>query len=147
MNKFKYKYNNLLNIKEKYEKVAKGKLKDAMEELNLENEKLESYHEDKHNCQESLQADIKQGVNISSLKIYGSYLKGLESKILRQEKSVEQCNVNVTHFRTALIRASTERRTFEKLKEKEREVYNYQEKKAEERFVDQLVTFNNYKSN
>ncbi|MEW9124918.1 MAG: flagellar export protein FliJ [Thermotaleaceae bacterium] len=147
MNKFQYKYENLLNIKEKYEKMAKEKLNDAMEKLNSEKKKLQVYHQDKVNCQELLRINMEQGLNVSSLKNYGSYLNGLETKILQQKESVSQSNVRVDHLRNAVLKASTERRTFEKLKEKEKENYSYQEKKEEERFVDQLVTFNNYKSN
>ena len=147
MNKFHFKYDNLLNIKEKHEEIAKGKLHKAVERLDLEKDKLNGLNKDKFNCRQQLRCQMEQGVHASQLKVYETYMHNLNQKIHHQKESIEQCSNSVNYLRTALIKASTERRTFEKLKEKEKELFNYQEKKEEEKFIDQLVTFNNYKSN
>lgn len=147
MNKFRFKYDNLLNIKEKHEEIAKGKLHKAVEKVDLEKDKLNGYNKDRYNCQNHLRCQMEQGVPAAHLKTYESYMHNLSQKIHHQKESIEQCNDAVSHLRAALIKASTERRTFEKLKEKGKQFFNYQEKIEEEKFIDQLVTFNNFKSN
>ncbi|AOT68280.1 flagellar export protein FliJ [Geosporobacter ferrireducens] len=147
MNKFHFKYDNLLNVKEKHEEIAKGKLHKAVEKLDLEKDILNGFNKDRRNCQQQLRSQMEEGVHAARLKVYESYMHNLNQKIQHQQESIEQCNNNINHLRMALVKATTEKRTFEKLKEKEKQLFNYQEKKEEEKFIDQLVTFNNFKSN
>ncbi|QXM06148.1 flagellar export protein FliJ [Crassaminicella indica] len=147
MLKFRFKYQNLLEVKEKYEDVIKGKLNKAQSKLQNEKKQLRELEKYKDNCKNHIALKVQSGINVGYLKTYDSFLLGLKRKIHEQIQIVEQCNNEVNKCRQELMKASMEKRTFEKLKEKEKENFCYIEKKEEENFVDQLVTFQNFKSN
>ncbi|QZY56750.1 flagellar export protein FliJ [Crassaminicella profunda] len=147
MLKFSFKYQNLLKVKEKYEDVIKGKMHKAQSKLQDEKKRLEELENQKNDCGKRIALKIQSGASVGDLKIYDSFVMGLKRKISEQMQIVEQCSHEVNKCRQDLMKAAMEKRTFEKLKEKEKENFYYMEKKEEENFVDQLVTFQNFKSN
>ncbi|MCT4606720.1 MAG: flagellar export protein FliJ [Marinisporobacter sp.] len=146
MLKFSFKYENLLKVKEKHEDVIKGKMHKAQSKLQDEKNKLKELQNQKNDCEKHISLKMQNGINIKDLKVYDSFLIGLKRKMDEQRQVIEQCKIEVNKYKQELMKAAMEKKTFEKLKEKEKEKFYYIEKKEEENFVDQLVTFQNFKS-
>ncbi|MCT4618612.1 MAG: flagellar export protein FliJ [Marinisporobacter sp.] len=147
MLKFSFKYQNLLKVKEKYEDAIKGKMNKAQSKLQDEKKRLKELESQKDDCEKHISLIVQNGTNIRDLKTYDSFLIGLKRKINEQIQVIEKCKHEVNKYKQELMKAAMEKKTFEKLKEKEKEKFYYMEKKEEENFVDQLVTFQNFKSN
>jgi flagellar FliJ protein len=71
----------------------------------------------------------------------------LDKRIDNQQEVIQRCNEEIGQCRIELQKALQERKKFEKLKEREKEKFYFIEKKIEENFVDQLVTFKNFNQN
>ncbi|WP_165000324.1 flagellar export protein FliJ [Anaerophilus nitritogenes] len=147
MHGFKFRYENLLEVKQKYEDVKKGKLNQAQSKLESEKIYLTNLEMDQTNCHLHVASKMEMGVNVGHLKSYHTYLAGLKKTIDNQMVKIEKCNNEIITCRNELIQASKEKKTFEKLKEKAKETFYEEQKKEEANFIDQLVTFKNFSSN
>ncbi|MFT9495010.1 flagellar export protein FliJ [Anaerosolibacter sp.] len=146
MSKFNFKYQNLLGVKEKIEELIQGKLTSAQKKLDDEEQKLYTYEKSKESYMRMIHAKMQEGTDLSVIRIWDVYIRSLEKKITYQLQVIERCNRDVDEIRKNLVKASQERKTFEKLKEIDFDDFTYVAKKEEEKFVDQLVTFKNFKS-
>ncbi|HHY90642.1 MAG TPA: flagellar export protein FliJ [Clostridiales bacterium] len=147
MSKFHFRYQNLLEVKARYEDSKKIELSEAKRRLENEKEKLADFKLDKENNEQYMCEKIQEGTNIAHLKIFHSYVNYLNQKINEQRITVEQCSQEVARTRKELLIASQDKKVFEKLKEKEMKLFKLAEKKAEDLLVDQLVTYKNFKRN
>jgi len=134
-------------VKARYEDSKKIKLSEAKKRLEDEKEKLADFKLDKENNEQYMCEKIQEGTNIAHLKIFHSYVNHLNQKINEQRITVEQCSQEVAKTRKELLIASQEKKVFEKLKEKEMNLFKLAEKKAEDLLLDQLVTYKNFKRN
>ncbi len=147
MSRFNFRYQNLLEVKEKHEELIKGELSKIKKLLEDEKEKLINFQSNKEIYQEYLFTKIKKGTNAAYLQACNSYINHLDQKINEQFRAVEQCNQEVKKTRKKLVLVSQEKKVFEKLKEKEKKLFSLAEKKLENLLVDQLVTYKNFKRN
>ncbi|WP_053957438.1 flagellar export protein FliJ [Inediibacterium massiliense] len=147
MQGFKFKYENLLEVKQKYEDAKKGKLNQAQSKLKKEKMHLTNLENYQTNCHIHIASKMEAGVNVGHLKNYHTYLVSLKKNIDTQVEKIEKCNHEIITCRNELIQASKEKKTFEKLKEKAKETFHEEQKKEEANFVDQLVTFKNFSNN
>ncbi|WZL74842.1 flagellar export protein FliJ [Clostridiaceae bacterium 35-E11] len=147
MLKFNFKYQNLLNMKEKYEDLIKGKLSEAQIRLENERQHLQSLESSKENYQRMTRSKATEGITIAFLQNCDFFLTNLNKRIDNQQGVIQQCNKEINQCRIALQKAIQEKKKFEKLRETEKEKFYFMEKKAEENFVDQLVTFKNFNKN
>ncbi len=146
MNKFNFKYQNLLGVKEKYEELAQSKLTAALKRLEDEKQRLIEYERTKEAYKGMIHTKMIEGTDLSVIRIWDVYIKSLDKKILHQMQVINHCHRDADEIRTSLVKASQERKTFEKLKEIDFDGFIYSEKKEEAKIVDQLVTFRNFKS-
>ncbi|PAB61271.1 flagellar export protein FliJ [Anaeromicrobium sediminis] len=147
MNGFKFKYENIIQIKERMEEAAKGKLAGAQKELDIQKNKLNSLVDEKNNCIGTISNSVKEGTNVIFLQQYNSYMNNLSTNIEKKEKDIQVCKGIVNEKREELVKAVKERKIMEKFKEKEREKFVEWEKRQEVLLVDELVTYKNFKSN
>ncbi|MCT4595581.1 MAG: flagellar export protein FliJ [Anaeromicrobium sp.] len=147
MSGFKFKYENIIQIKERMEESAKGRLAGAQRELDIEKNKLNSLVDEKNNCIGVINNRVKEGTNVTFLQQYNSYMNSLSTNIEKKEKDIQVCKSRVNEKREELVRAVKEKKIMEKFKEKEREKFIEWEKKQEILLVDELVTYKNFKSN
>lgn len=137
---FKFKLQKLLEYKETIEGLKKTEYGDAIYRLGLEEEKLMSLNEEKREVMEKKEANGKV-TSIAELKMYSEYLKILSIKIGEQKQLVKQREEERDRAQDELLFAMQEKKAFEKLKEKEYKKYIMEEKKKEEKVVDQIVTY------
>lgn len=84
----------------------------------------------------------KRGISILEIRNINQYLLFLDKKINTLRFEISSLESNLNQKRLEYLELQKERKTFEKLKEKDYEKYLYNEKKEEEKMIDQIVTFN-----
>ncbi|MFZ5966592.1 MAG: flagellar export protein FliJ [Bacillota bacterium] len=147
MSRFIFKYQNLLQIKERYEEVAQANLSKVLQRLEKEKHNLNEMYENKEELQQVLHRKLQDGTDISMVKNYDYYIVNLNKRIDQQIMLINQITQEVSRARAELMKAAKEKKTFEKLKENDKVNFDYLENRSEQNFVDQLVTFKNYKNN
>ena len=140
MSKFKFKFQRILDYKESIEDINRSKYNKELNLLNDEKAKLEALVKSKESLNNQRSISVKS-TTINDLKLYNMYLENITDKIDRQNTEVLAREKDVKHAKIKLIEAVREKKTFEKLKEKHYDEFLYNEKKEEEKLVDQLVSF------
>lgn len=138
---FKYQFETILNLKTRMEDMKKGELKLALDRLEKEKEKLIELNKDKEIQYEVVKEKQKNKFTAEDLKLFNNYIDALNKKINYQETMVAKEEKKVNKVREELIKASKEKRMFEKLKEKKLEEYMQEYYAGEQQVVDNIVSF------
>ena len=148
MKKFIFSLQFLLEYKEKKEKKLKKELAEVIKKWRREEAFLNKLKKEEEECQFLLRQRNKEG-KISYIILYQSYLERLAQKIKKQEMKVRDIFLKVEDKREKLIRASTEKKTVENLKQKRWMEFIASAKKMEQNFLDESATikFNAWKNN
>lgn len=138
---FKYKLQNILDIKFRLEDQAKAAFATAMAKLNEEEDKLRLLQRRRDEYEEqgrNLRSDV---LSISDLRDNTHALENLKEQILLQQKEVDKANTKVEQARIKLNEAIQERKIHEKLRERSFEEFVHEINAAESKEIDELVSY------
>lgn len=116
--KYEFKLQKLLDLREEKEEESKRLFRESMKALNEEKEKLNIIKEDIKKY-----SSIKTDEDLIYQKIKRNYLKALEIGKKEAEKQVKIKEKELYFRREDLIGKQKERKTVEKLKEKDKEKF------------------------
>jgi flagellar FliJ protein len=140
MMNFNFRLERVLNFKENIEGLKKAEYGIAKQKLNQEEGKLEEFNYHKNNIKDKKDSS-KVKTKAGDLAMYNDYILDLDKKIKAQEGIVNETELELESAKEAMVAAVQEKKTFEKLKEKEYEKHLYQIKKIEEKQVDTIVNY------
>lgn len=141
MMKFKYKMQNILDIKLKIEDQEKLLYSDARGKLTQEEEKLKLLEDRKVAYEQELRNTIQVKLNLLEIKRLENAVENLKYYIKLQLLEVKKAEKALEVARIRLNKAMMERKTHEKLKEKAWDNYLIEMNSDERKEVDQLVSF------
>lgn len=136
---YQFKLQALLNHRRHQEEVCQNELAEAQRDLSDAKEKLKSIRKDKRDNIQKLQARQSERHNASKILIFINYISQLSIDIDTQLQHVRHASQNVTEKRDNLIAIMKERKTLEKLKEKEWLEYQRNMMQAERKFNDEVA--------
>lgn len=139
--KFAFRFEPILNLKEKNEESKKAEFGIAAKKLRKEEEVLIDLYNQKHKVASQMQEKTKGILQVKDLQYFATKLQFVDSLISQQKVTVDKCENYVDHSRKLLIEAKKQKKIFDLLKEKEYENYNYLQSKDEETFIDQIVSY------
>ena len=141
MAKFKYRMQNILDLKEKLETQAENVFAIAAGIVAEEEEKLANLNRRQTEYEETLKA-LQQGVlDFEKIKETTQAVESMKYIIAQQEKALERANNVLEMRRVELAEAMQEVKTHEKLKEKEFEQFKADEAAKESKEIDELVSY------
>lgn len=141
MAKFKFKLQSFLGVKEKIEEQKKNEYGKAIKILEEEKEKKKKLLNQHSDTLDELRAKINIGIKPSELQQYNNFIAYLISKIKQQELAITRAQKSVDQKREEVVNAMKERKMLEILKENKHIEYIEEEKKAEQKIVDEIVSF------
>ena len=139
---FRFKLQRVLDLKLKQEDEKKNQIATLMQAIKTKEDELEALISEKKQKEFSLNDNRKRGISILEIRNINQYLLFLDKKINTLRFEISSLESNLIQKRLEYLELQKERKTFEKLKEKDYEKYLYNEKKEEEKMIDQIVTFN-----
>ena len=139
---FSFKLQRVLDLKLKQEDEKKNQIATLMQAIKTKEDELEALISEKKQKEFSLNDNRKRGISILEIRNINQYLLFLDKKINTLRFEISSLESNLNQKRLEYLELQKERKTFEKLKEKDYEKYLYNEKKEEEKMIDQIVTFN-----
>ena len=123
------------------EEQAKTAYGNARLRLTLEEEKLESYHQQMLKYQNELRDLMISNLNIMEIKRFEQAIETMKMFIKQQKLAVKRAEQQLEAARLRLRAAMMERKTHEKLKEKAFENFKLEYEAEERKEVDELVSF------
>lgn len=142
MARFKFKLQALLNIKAQMEDSLKNELGKALHKLEHEKGVLKEIEDDREKCIDRFNDKSSQGISIGRLKEYTVFISHLRDKMVRQKDNINYAQKNVDNYREQLVKIVQERKILEKLKEKKYQEYLKEQLKEEQKFADEIVSYN-----
>lgn len=140
MEKFNFRLEKVLEYREKVEDINKAEYGKAKKKLDDEVSVFEEILSHKDNVN-SNRDSILSNATINDLKNYNLYLIKVKEKLANQKEVVENAQIKVEKARNILINSSIEKKTLEKLKDRDFNNYLYQMKKEDEKIIDQIVSY------
>lgn len=141
MARFRYKMQNILDIKEKMETQAKQLFSETKKVLDAETEALDALYARKAEIEQHA-VDVLKG-ELDLHEIEDSQMSRIicEQKIADQKLRVERARAEFEKAREELEEAVKERKTHEKLKERQFDEFIREENRAESKSIDELTTY------
>ncbi len=145
MAKFKYRMQNILDVKMKLESQAKITYGIANQKYLDEQQKLQEIVLRRNSYERILKESMMGSINVREVAHARADVNTMKILMRRQMMEVHKAELVLEDARRALNEIMQERKTHEKLKEKAFEEFMEEEKAAESKEIDQLVsyTYNN----
>ena len=138
---FKYKLQNVLDIKLRMEDQARAVYGSAQAKLNEEEMKRDLLINRRREYEEAGKRMRENILNVMDLRDNTRAIDNLKEQIEEQEKNVVQAAKVVEQARLRLTEAIQERKIHEKLKENSFEEFKREVNAAESKEVDELVSY------
>lgn len=142
MARFRYRMQNVLDIKKKLEIQAKNEYAVANAALEEEKEKLNAligrrrYYENK--VREKLSAENLDLGAVMEAKVA---VRSIEEQMRRQRENVKKAELVLEEKRVAMTELMMERKTHERLKEQAFDEFMLEERRAESKQIDELTSY------
>lgn len=141
MARFRYSLQSVLNIKLKMENQARQEFASARARLDAEEEKLLALVRRKEEY-EAEASELRKGtLDLLRMEENQAAVVVMDSYIAAQEAEVEKAENYLETQRAHLAELMMERKTFETLREKAFQQFLEDEKRAESKMVDELVSY------
>jgi len=136
---YRFKLQALLNHRRHQEEVCQKELAEAQRDLSDAQEKLKIIKKDKRDNILKLQARQTERHNTSNILIFINYIEQLTRDLDAQMQQVDHASQHVTEKRDNLIAIMKNRKTLEKLKEKQWLEYQQKMMQTERKFNDEIA--------
>lgn len=141
MARFRYRMQNILDIKSKLEEQEKNNFAAAQRKLAEEEELLKTVIEKRERLAEEARRMRGETLNILELKENEYARKYTEEQVKKQQLNVVVAQKNVEVARLRMQKAVQERKIHDKLKEHAFEEFLQEENAAELKEIDQLTSY------
>lgn len=141
MARFRYRMQNILNIKESMEQQAKMQYAEANRRLREEEERLSKLRRRKVGYEVRARKLLSDQLDIYEIAFTNQAIKQADEDVKMQQVQVHTAQINVDRARQRMTEVMQERKTHEKLKEKAFEEFLVEEKHKESKEIDELTSY------
>ena len=141
MAKFKYRMQNILNIKLSMERQARMQYAAANMKLREEEEKLEAFRQRKADYEAEAKRLLAEKLDVREIMFNNQAIMMAEEDIKAQVIQVHTAQLNVERAREKMTQVMQERKTHELLKEKAFEQFLLELKQRESKEIDELTSY------
>lgn len=141
MARFRYRMQNILDIKMKLEEQAKNEYAQSQARLNEEEDK-KSHLVGRKNAYEDESRRLRQEIiDVRLINLNQQAIESMKYMIKAQDIVINKCKKDLEIKRQALTEIMQDRKMHEKLKEKAFERHLEEEKAAESKSIDELTSY------
>jgi flagellar FliJ protein len=141
MARFNFRLQQFLNVKEQIEDQKEIEYGQAIRRLEEEKEKKRRLEQKKENEINAFRKSLQDMIKPPDLRRYNNTIEHIKKKIVEQEKRIEAAQIYAEQKRLELVEAMKERKAMDKVKENAFEAYTRDEMLAEQKQIDELVSY------
>ena len=139
MKKFSFALDKVLSYKRQYEESVRSEHAAILHKVTQQEEKIARLWEKDGETRREMDEVKKAGCIILQIRTYESYLDYLQKEIANEQRILDVLRVREDEKRQELIKAKTDTKSIDKLKEKKLEEYRYEVAKEQEQLVEEFV--------
>lgn len=141
MAKFVFRFASYLNLKSKLEEQKKLAYGNALKQVEIEKQKKFALLAERASNIEEFRKKVREHIAPAELQRHNNYLTYLKEAVAKQEIVIQKAEEQAELRRLELVEAMKDRKTLEKLKENVYEQYLIEEKQAEMKVTDEIVSY------
>lgn len=141
MSRFRYRMQNILDVKSKLEEQARLDFAIANRALQEEEEKLETLKNRKQAYEDEIVALLQETLQLKRIRENEQASKTMDELIAAQRLQVRAAERKVEQARTKLQEVMQERKTHEKLRERAFDEFVQEENAKESKEIDELTSY------
>ena len=141
MPRFQFRLQQYLGVKEQIEDQKELEYGRALQKLEEEKLKLVSMQNQITENIDALRSSITKSISPMEIRRYNNTIERLKHQIQVQEEVIKSAEAFVEEKRQELVQAMKERKALEIVRDKAREEFNLEQNLAEQKQVDELVSF------
>jgi len=141
MAKFTFRLQSYLGVKEQLEEQKKNEYGQALRRVEEEKQKKRLMEEERARMIVTFKESLTTAINPADIRRYNNRLELLKNRIKEQQERIVEAEAAAELRRLELVEAMKERKMLEAVKEKSYETYLEEEKRAEQRVVDEIVSY------
>jgi flagellar FliJ protein len=142
MPKFQFRLQNYLELREKLEEQSKLEYGHAAAKAEQERHREAELKAQKQAALNEYRAKASEGsLKPHELERYTSYLRRMDEAIARQHEKVLRAEAKAEEKRLALVEAMKERKALEVLRDKRYSEYQREAQLAEQKVIDEIVSY------
>ncbi len=136
---FKFRLEALRRYRNFQEDTLQKELAEAQRNRDLEIDRLQSLLDKRSRTEDSLKREQQKSTSGSHMTLYDSYLKRLAAEIADQDKRIRQADAICDQKMQELLKAMQDRKTIDKLKEKDLQAYMDTLNQNEQKFLNEIA--------
>lgn len=141
MTKFTFRLEGILEIKRKLEKQAEMEFAAVKARLNAEEDKLLQLRQRQRDCEERLQSLMLDVLDFRKIRLQHDAVDAAREGVEKQKLSIKRVQKQVDLAAAKLNTLMQERKSMEKLREKEFEAYKKEYSAEMSKEVDELISY------
>ena len=141
MARFRYRMQNILNVKEKLETQAKNEFAIAAAHEREEEAKLNALKERRDGFEAALKKLCGENLDVKAIKEAEDALEVIKYHVAQQNLNLAAARQELEVARQKLTVAMQDRKTHDRLKEKQFEQFKAEEAAKESKEIDELVSY------
>lgn len=140
MKKFKYRLETLLKVKTQIEKEKQREHADTLRKMYEQKEHLNKIDRRRQDNLERQRHSLQGAISVVDMLLYTRYLLKLKKETMAGNELLRGLQRTAEGKRQALVKASREKKIYEKLKERQQIKYNERVEQSEKKELDEIAT-------
>ena len=141
MKKFKFRFETVLELREKELEKAEIKVAAVQMELSKANQALINYRTEQQQNRTALEHILSSGrIDIIQITSYQNYIKHLDNKIHSQHQIIKQLQIKLEKVRQEMLIVRQKKMILDKLKEKDLKEYLKELEYQDIKMLDEIAT-------
>lgn len=141
MPKFLFRFEQMLNINEKLKEQKQIEFGKAVQIYEEEKQKLVNMQNTLTLTYKNFKESVQNKISSQTVFEYNAYIEKIKKDMATQNVLIKNAEDKVSEIRIELNKALMEVKKYEKLKEKDYEIYIEEEKQKENSFIDEIVSY------
>ena len=141
MPRFQFRLQQYLGVKEQIEEQKELEYGRALQQLEEEKQTLQEMHDQRNEAITAMRKALARSISPIEIRRYNNTIERLKHYIMVQEERVRAAEVFVETKRQELVQAMKDRKALEVVRDNAREEFNLEMNLAEQKEVDELVSF------
>lgn len=135
---YRYKFERIMSIREKEKTESQTKYTEAVKEFETEAEALYQLLKKKEELLDGQAEQLKKGLSVQQVRHNLSFLENHERQIRHYQKRVIETRNKMNFYHQMLIEKNIEVKKYEKIKEKDLQLFMEQQNQMENQQMDEI---------
>jgi len=139
MKRFKFRLESLLKYKGHLEQVARREMADAVAQVNTCEQQIQTLGQDRSLAALRLEAMVEKGMSAMEFKRHHGFLSAVDQMILDEKQRKRTLEKKVEETRAMLKKRTIDKKSLERLREKQAEEYTREMLREEQKELDEIA--------